>query len=292
MNLFLQLLANGVVNGAMFAVLASGFGLVYRGTGVFHVAYGGAFVLAAYLFYSLVTAAGLSWWTAGLVATGLGAVVGWAMEAGFYRPFFRRGTAHGAVMVASLGLGIVIENALALAYGNEIRALPRGLAESLVLGPVRLTTIQAAQFLVCGAVLAALALARHSRFFRVARAMGENAELLRIHGWPLERHRALVFALSGALAAVPACLMMVDVGMNVHAGMSHLLIAAVAVLAGGVARMEGWGLGGVVLALLQSLVVWQFSAKWMDLVAFVLLVAMLLFRREGLLGIAKRREET
>jgi branched-chain amino acid transport system permease protein len=122
--------------------------------------------------------------------------------------------------------------------------------------------------------------------------MGENPELLQVHGWRLGRYRALVFALSGALVAVPACLIMVDVGMDVHAGMSYLLIAAVAVLAGGVARVEGWVMGGFVLAVMQSLVVWKFSAKWMDLVAFVLLLAVLLFRREGLLGIRKRTEES
>lgn len=292
MNLFLQLLANGIVNGALFAVLAVGFGLVYRSIQVFHVAYGGAFVLAAYLFYSLVTMAGLGWWTGGLAAVAFSALFGWAMEVGFYHPFYRRRTAHGAVMVASLGLGIVVENVLALVCGNEIRAIPRDLAHAVTLGPVRLTTIQVGQFIVCAALLGGLVLARRLRFFQVVRAMGENAELLQVHGWRLKRYRALVFALSGALAAVPACLIMVDVGMDVHAGMSYLLIAAVAVLAGGVARMEGWVLGGVVLAILQSLVVWKLSAKWMDLVAFVLLIAVLLFRREGILGISRRTEET
>lgn len=292
MNLFLQLLANGMVNGAMFALLAVGFGIVYRSVQVFHVAYGGAFVLAAYLFYSLVTFAKLGWWTGGLAAVALSALFGWAMESGFYGPSYRRGTALGAVMVASLGLGIVIENVLALIYGNEIRAIPRELARAVTLGPVRLTVIQLAQIAVCAAVLLGLATAARMRFFRVVRAMGENAELLQVHGWRLGRYRALVFAFSGALVAVPACLIMVDVGMDVHAGMSYLLIAAVAVLAGGVDRMEGWVLGGVMLAILQSLVVWKFSAKWMDMVAFVLLIAVLLFRREGILGIRKRTEET
>lgn len=292
MNLMLQLLANGIVNGAMLAVLATGFGFVYRNARVFHVAYGAAFVLTAFLFHSLVTLAGVGWWTAGVVTVGLGALAGWMMETGFYGPFFRRGTSAGAVMVASLGLGLVIENALALIYGNEVRAIPRGLAESVTLGPVRLTTIQVVQLFVCDAVLVTLAAASRLRFFRVVQAMGENAELLQVHGWRLARYRGMVFALSGALAAVPACLIMVDVGMDVHVGLSYLLLAAVAVLAGGVARRSGWVLGGVLLATLQSLVVWQFSAKWMDLVAFALLVAMLLFRREGLLGVHKRVEES
>lgn len=292
MNLLLQLTANGIVTGALFAVLAAGFGLVYRNVGVFHIAYGGSFVLAAYLFHSLVTIVGLGWWIAGLLAVALSALFGWAMERAFYRPFYRRGTAHGAVMVASLGLGIAIENVLALIYGNEIRAIPRGLAQTMALGPVHLTSIQVAQFIICGVVLLALAAGFRSRFFRVIRAMGENATLLQVNGWRLDRYRALVFALSGALAALPACLIMLDVGMDVHAGISYLLIAAVAVLVGGVPIMGGWVLGGFLLAIFQSLVVWQFSARWMDLVAFVLMLVVLLFRREGLVGMRKRTEET
>jgi branched-chain amino acid transport system permease protein len=291
MSLLFQLLANGMVNGALFAVLAVGFGLVYRSTRVFHIAYGAAFVLSGCLFYTLVTAIGLDWWVAGVLTVGLGAFVGWLMEVGFYGPFFRRGTAFGAVMVASLGLGIIIENGLALVYGNETHSIPRALAGSVMLGPVRLTTIQITELVVCGFVLVGLALASRLKFFRVIKALGENGELLQIQGWRLSQYRMLVFALSGALAAVPACLIMVDMGMDVHVGMSYLLLASVAVLAGGVARMSGWVLGGVILAVLQSLVVWKFSAKWMDIVAFALLIVILLSRREGLLGVKRRAEE-
>ena len=292
MTLFLQLLANGLVNGVMFAVLAVGFGLVYRSIRVFHMAYGAVFVLAAVGYHSLVTIAGFGWWGGGVLAVVLSALFGWAIEAGFYHPFYRKGTAPGAIMVASLGLGIVIENGLALIYGNEVLAIPRGLAQPVMFGSVRLTTIQVAQFVICSLVLGSLGLANRFRCFRVLRAMGENSELLQVHGWRLGRYRALVFAISGALAAVPACLVMVDVGMDVHAGMSYLLVGAVAVLVGGVFRTEGWVLGGVVLAMLQSLVVWKFSARWMNLVAFMLLIAVLMLRREGFLSIRKRTEES
>jgi branched-subunit amino acid ABC-type transport system permease component len=234
---------------------------------------------------------GLTWAIAGATAAALSALAGWAMEAGFYGPFHRRGTAPGAVMVASLGLAIVIENSLALLYGNEIHAIPRDIAASLSFGPVRLTTLQLAQLGLCSTLLLGLAWARRLPFFRLVRAMGENPELLLVLGGRLSRLRAAVFALSGALVAVPACLTMADVGLDVHAGMSQLLIAAVAVLAGGVARVEGWLLGGFLLALLQSLIIWQFSTKWLDLVAFALLLVVLFFRREGLLGVRKRAEE-
>lgn len=292
MTPFTQLFANGLVNGTLFALLATGFGLVYRSTGVFHIAYGGSFVLAAFVFHSLVTLGGLSWSLAGIGTIAISALAGWAMETAFYGPFFRRRTASGAVMVASLGLATVIENTLALIYGNELRAIPRELALVITFGPVRLTEIQLAQLGVGFFVLIVLAWVRRLPLFRLVRAMGENPELLLVHGGRLNRLRSFVFALSGALAAVPACLIMIDVGMDVHSGLSAMLIAAVGVLAGGISRVEGWVLGAFLLAILQILVVWQFSTKWLDLVAFLLLLIVLLFRREGLLSNPTRVEES
>jgi branched-chain amino acid transport system permease protein len=74
--------------------------------------------------------------------------------------------------------------------------------------------------------------------------------------------------------------------------MSYLLIATVAVLVGGLNSYMGWVCGAMTLAILQSLVVWKFSARWMDLVTFALLVVILLFRPQGLLARLQRVEET
>lgn len=292
MNLFLQLLANGVVNGAMFALLAIGFGLVYRCLRVFHVAYGACFVLSAFIYYQLVTRGGCDWWLAGLGAAVGSAVVGAVLEFAFYGPFYRRETASEAILVASLGLAIMLENVMALMFGNEIVAIPRDLSPAMTIGPVRLTMIQVSQFAISVAVSGLVFFLMRLRAFKIVLAMGENPELVQALGYSIPKYRMLVLGLASSIAAVPACLVMTDVGMDVHAGMSYLLIAAVAVLAGGVARAPGWLLGAFVLAILQSVVIWKFSAKWTDVVAFALLLGVLLFRREGLLGTQKRREET
>ncbi|MCC7336419.1 MAG: branched-chain amino acid ABC transporter permease [Pirellulaceae bacterium] len=291
MNLLLQLLANGIVNGAMFALLAIGFGLVYRSLRVFHVAYGACFVLSAFVYYLLVTCGGWPWWLAGLGSIATSAAIGTLMEAGFYWPFYRRRISSEAVLVASLGLAIMLENVMALLFGNEVAAIPRGLSQSVTLGPVRLTMIQIAQFAICTSVASAVFLLLRLPSFKIVLGMGENTELVQTLGHSLPRYRMLVLGLASGIAAVPACLVMTDVGMDVHAGMSYLLIAAVAVLAGGVARAPGWLLGAYLVAVLQSVVIWKFSAKWTGLVAFALLLAILLFRREGLVGLHKRKEE-
>jgi branched-chain amino acid transport system permease protein len=130
------------------------------------------------------------------------------------------------------------------------------------------------------------------RLFTAIWAMGDQPDLVPVLGMPLMRYRSAVLMLSAVLAAAPACMITLDVGMNPHMGLSYLLVAAVAALAGGLDRYSGWILGGFLLAILQSFVVWSFSDKWMDLVTFSILIIVLMVRPAGLLGTTRRLEET
>ena len=293
MELLLQLVVNGLVNGTLFALLACAFGLVYRSLRIFHIAFAGLFLVAPYAAWSTHTWLGMPVWLAvglGVAAAGL---AGYGIEQILYRPLYRRKTSGGAVIVASLGAFIIIQNLVALMFGNDIMTFERGLAQRFELGPVGLTDIQIVQFSVASVALAAFGLAiRRVRLFKILWAMGDEPELVPVLGLPLMRYRALVFVTSGVLAGLAGGLIAVDVGIDPHMGMSYLLVAAVAVLAGGIDRFSGWVLGAVVLALLQSLMVWQFSAQWMDLVTFGVLIAILVFRPHGMLGLRKRLEET
>lgn len=292
MNLPLQLLANGVVNGALFGVMACAFGLVYRSARVFHIAFAGLFLVGPYAAYAANTWLGFPSWAAIVVGVLVAAGGGYGVERALYRPFLRRNATAGAVMIASLGALIIIENLLALIFGNEIRMIERGLARRIALGPLSLTSIQGIQFTVCALALIGLGMAiRKIRAFKAIWAMGDEPGLIPVLGLPLMRYRATVFALSAGLGGLAGCLIGLDVGIDPHMGMSYLLIAAVAVLAGGIDRYTGWIAGGFILAVLQSLVVWKFSAKWMDLATFAVLIAVLLFRPQGLFGVQKRLEE-
>ena len=185
-----------------------------------------------------------------------------------------------------------MENLLALLFGNEIRTVQRSMDSRVTLGPVTLTSIQIWQLGLCVVALAALAWATlRIRAFTIIWAMGDEPDLVPALGLPLMRYRSLVFSLSAGMGGLAGCLIGWDVGVDPHMGMSYLLIAAVAVLAGGIDRYAGWVLGGFILAILQSLMVWKLSAKWMDLVTFTLLIGVLLFRPQGMLGLKKRLEE-
>jgi len=292
MNLFLQLLANGLVNGALFALLAVAFGLVYRCARVFHIAFAGLFLLGPYTSWWVSSRLGFGIWAAIPMGMLGGAVASWLSERVLYRPLMRRRASPAAVIVASLGFFVLVVNLVALGFGNEVWVIERGLSHRVMLGPVGLTVIQIWQFFLGVTVVAALDWStRRLKMFKILWAMGEEPELVPVLGLPMDRYRSILFLLSGALSALAGGLIGYDVGIDPQMGMSYLLIAAVAVLAGGIDSYRGWVLGGFAVAVLHSLTVWQFSAKWIDLATFAVLIAVLVFRPQGMLGIRKRLEE-
>ena len=292
MKLLLQLLVNGLVNAAIYGMLAVGFGLVYRTTSIFHIAYGGIYVFAAYFFYVFASLLHIPVLISGLISVLLTAFLGFLIEKGVYLPFYKKRAGSGVVLIASLGLFIVMENLVAMVFGNEVKVVAKGIEPSFNIGPVVLTRVQLVE-LISG-ILAMGGfwwVIRKMKVFKAIWAMGDEPELVPVMGIPLFRLRALVFALSSAFAALVACMVSWDVGLDPHMGMSYLLIAVVAVIFGGIDSYAGWVIGALVLAELQSLAVWKFSARWMDLITFALLVLILLTRPQGLLGAKKRLEE-
>lgn len=292
MNLFLQLLSNGIIQGMLVACLAVGFGMVYRSFRIFHIALGAQFIVSCYglYFFAMVTKLPLTLAIMATLALSIGFC--WLIEFMVYRPFYRKRNTGGVVMIASLGILIVTENLLALAFGNKVETMSNEFEPSVVMAGVRFTRIQLIQFSVGSGLFCVLGLLiNKGRYFKAIWAMGEEPELIPVLGLPFNRIRLLVMAISGIMTAVPAILISYDIGMDPHVGMHYMLLGSVAVFFGGVDRYWAWGLGALVLCVLQSLTVWQFSARWIDLVTFGVLICVLMFRPQGLLGMRKRLEE-
>ena len=199
MNLLIQLLANGVVNGAVFAVLACAFGLVYRSLEVFTLPLG-VFLIPPYVVFAarfwLNAPVGLAV-SFGLMA---GLVVGYLIERLLYGPLALRKASSAAVLVASLGAYVVLENVFAVIFGNDTRTIQNGLVGQLHFGLISLAYIQVLQLSICAVTLAGLAAAiERVKEFKVFWAMGDEPELIPILGLPLTRFCRLVFTLSAGL---------------------------------------------------------------------------------------------
>lgn len=292
MDLFLQLTVNGLVQGALVACLAVGFGFIARAFRVFHVAMGAEYVFSGCIFYAAAALWKLPPPAAVAVTVVMSIAFAEVIEFAVYRPFDRRGASGGVKMVASLGVLIVTENVLSLIFGNEVKTIPHPTPAVYAFRGVSITSLQLLQlgvstaFFSVGGLLLAKWLPLKS-----ALALGDSPELMRALAIRTGGVRALAAAFAGVAVSVPAMLITADTGIEPHSGMKWLLVASVAAFFGGRDRYCAWGAGAVVLGLAQSLAVWKIPAQWSDTVAFALLLAVLAVRPRGLFGAALRTEE-
>jgi len=289
--MLLQLLANGLCAGALYAIVALGFGLIYRTTGVFHFAHGAVYTIAAYLLYLFGATIGLPPLGAVLIALIGAAFSGVLSEVVVYRPIARRISSPLATMIGSFGIYLFVVNTIALIAGNETKVLRPGVDVTFTLGSIILTRFQLFAFFAFVALLVAFVFFKRTQLGRLLSAFADNPMLVEVLGWNTSTIRIGVFAAGSILAGIAASLSALDVGMDPYVGMSALLMSAVAVIVGGVKVFEGAIVGGILLGIVQSLVVWQLSARWMDVFTFIILVLFLLLRPEGLLGKQVRLEE-
>jgi len=292
MNLFLQLLLNGLINGCAFALVALGFALICNTTRVFHFAHGAVYTLSGYLFYSFYTQ---QQWPMGLAIPAtllLAALTGILIDIIVYRPLDKKGASTMMHMLSSLGLYIIIVNVICMVYGNNSKILVSGLLPTVKFGGLMLNVVQiwtAATFVVV--FIALTVTLRLSSLGLKLRAMRDNPTLLALNGVSANRMRLFVFGTGSALCALAGILVGLDVGIDPHVGMTMVVLAAVALIVGGIGIFEGAAFGALLLGALQSIAVWQMSARWQDMVTFLVLVVFLLFRPQGIMGRRGRMEE-
>ena len=289
----LQFLVNGLCLGAIIAIVGLGFGLVYNTTRVFHLAHGGIYVLTGYVAWLAIVLwkLPLVWGIplALIVAALAGMFIDWAV----YQPLARRSASTAVIMISSVGVQIVLENLLVLIFGSQPQILRSSFVRTLNIGSIILTYVQVAQLLF-GVVLTVSfwLFLKHTRVGQVCRAISDDETLSRVLGVRTARVHLLVFALGSIFAGVGSILVALDVGLDPYVGFSVVLTAAVACIIGGLQNFLAPAIGGFLLGIVQSLVIWQTSAQWKEAVTFGLLILFLLIRRQGLFGFYKRAEET
>jgi len=285
MDLLLQLLVNGFINGCHYALLGVGFGLIFATTQVVHFAYGPIYALTAYIAWYTATALGAPLWLAVLIAAAAAAVIGPVTYLGVYRPFQRRQSSDLVILIASLGLLIVIENLIGILFGAGSRVI-EGVNFSVFLwGPVVFTGVhvwQVASLAVIGGAL--FLFLRYTRFGKAILAMTDNPEMARIVGIDTRRVSIAVFAIGSAVAAAPAVLVLLKDSATPHMGFHAVFMAFVAVVIGGIGSLRGAVLGGMLLGLAEGVGLWGIPTEWQSSIAFIVLFVVILLRPQGLLG--------
>lgn len=291
MSEFLELTFAGVALGARYALVALGFVVIFRATGVINFAHGGLLLIGAYLTYAFLGDPGLPFALAVLAAMVCTAVLGAGIERVVLRPLVGR-PVYAAIMV-TIGLLFVLEQAASTVWGSDALTLgdPWGLdtvtAGSVVMPVKDLWTIG----LAAAALAAFFAVFRWTRIGIAMRATAADPEAALAQGISAGRVTAISWASAAALATVA--------GVTFAAGPSALspgltsvaLVAFPAMILGGMDSPGGAVLGGLIIGLVQSLTAgyqedilpWA-GENVSTVMPFVVMILILLVRPYGLFG--------
>lgn len=287
--IILQFIANGLVMGSIYALVALGFALIYNTTRIFHIAYAVLYMFSPYMFLSLYNYIGCPFYVAFIVSIFLTVLLSLAIEQFVYQPLNRINSSLNIAMISSIGVMIVVINAIALFYGNETKIINNNISQTLSLNTIILTDIQLWQFGVSVVIIGLFFLfLKFSKFGIRTRAIRDDAVLSRVFSINVKKIRLILFALSAFFVAVAGNLVAYDVGMDPYVGMPILLTAVVALIVGGIGNFAAPVLGGFIIGMMQSITVLISSARWQDAVIFTLLIIFLMFRPQGILGEKQR----
>ncbi len=284
--MFLQLFINAICAACVYMLVAFGFGLIYATARFFHFAHAVVFTSGAYFTYLLSVQVGLPLLASIPMAVALTVLLGCLLEFCIYRPLRHRGSSPLVLLLASFGIYIVLQNTISMAFGDDTKSLEIGVVEQglLVFG-ARVTLVQVTIIVVSIALLATLwGFMRATRTGLAMRAVASDPGLARLTGIDSDRVILWAIAAGSGLAGIAGILVALDVNMTPTMGVNVLMMGIVAVIIGGIDSIPGVALGALLLGMAQHLGTWRIGSQWQDAIAFVILLAFLLFRPEGFMG--------
>ena len=278
--------------GAVYALIAIGYTLIFGVLGMLHLAHGEVFMVGAFVGLVVTTAYSgnvMLALAAAMLATGL---LGVLIERVAFRPL--RGAHHLAPLATTIGAGIALQETARWYFGPEQKGFPSTIALRLwEIGPLRMSSVQV--FILASAVVlmaaVSLFLAR-TRAGRAVRATAEDPTVAGLLGVNVGAVIVLVFFVASALAGAAGVL--VGLAYNsVHPfiGVQMGIKGLVVMLLGGLGNVPGAMVGGLVLGVLEVLGVAYFASSYRDAFAFGAVMLMLLVRPEGLLGLRLSRRD-
>ena len=212
-----------------------------------------------------------------------------AVELFVYRPLKLKKASLNVAMIASIGVMTILVNLIAMFFGNDTKVIDNSIQKTFVYGDIIITTPQMYQLLGgLAVILIFMFFMRYSRLGVQFRALSSDDVLFEALGYCVKQTRNILFLLSGVFVALASCLTVYDVGLDPHMGMNVLINAMVAMIIGGVGRFNTCILGGLLLGILQSLVVYQFASNWQNAITFLVLLLFLFLRPQGIAGYKQR----
>jgi branched-chain amino acid transport system permease protein len=304
-----QLIANSLIAGAIYALVALGFNLIYGTTKFFNLTHGVVAAVGGYTVYFLIkkfpvlaggdvssaagdvvgSASGLG--NLGIVITTIAGVavaafVGWLLNRFLFKKLRERKASQMVFLVASLGAFTCLQAFIAILFTSQFQTLSSGAGDIVtynVFGGI-ITQVQLVIIISVFVIMIALGLfLKKSLFGKSVEAISDNEQVAKIVGINTEKTIAIVCVIGSAIAGLAGVYVGYDTGLEPTMGMALLLKGVIASIIGGIGNVYGGVLGAFLLGFVENFGIWKISGEWKDAIAFTMLIVFLLVRPQGIL---------
>jgi branched-chain amino acid transport system permease protein len=280
-----ELIFQGLVRGAMYALMGIGLSLIFGILGVVNFAHGEFFMLGTYVMYFVAAALGLPF-VAGVAAAAIVLfVVGVLVERALLEPLRRRAGRDWLLdsFVLTIGLMVILQNLALLGFGSRRRGVTSLVDGSMVVGDVTITYERLA-ILALAVVMVGL-LAAYIKFSatgKAIRATAQHPEAAQTLGIDINRIYTVAFGIGAALAGAAGALLISIFPAFPTVGYQPVLKSFAVVILGGLGSIPGAIAGGFVLGIVEAYAIFFMSAGWQSVLTPLIIILVLVFRPQGL----------
>jgi branched-chain amino acid transport system permease protein len=283
-SIYLNVTVSGLLTGLVYGLMALGLSVIFGVVRVVNFAHGEMMTVAMYLAIVAFNAFGLDPLVMVVPLAGALFALGYALQAGIINPFINRPEHSQFILLVAVAL--IIVNLLLIVFGPDARNVQTSYSfDSFALGAL---IVDATKVYAAGvSVLIAAALFAFFRFAllgKAIRACADNYTGALVVGLDIKRLYALTFGIGAACVGAAGAMLVLLIDVTPALGPAYTLLAFVIVITGGLGSMPGALLGGVLIGLTEALAGLLFTPSAKSMFSFGLLVLVLLFRPQGLLG--------
>ncbi|MDD5318525.1 MAG: branched-chain amino acid ABC transporter permease [Candidatus Pacebacteria bacterium] len=286
MDIIPQLIANSIIAGALYALIALGFNLIYGATKFFNLTHGVIAAIGGYTVFFLTNSLGWNIYLAAVAGVLFAGLVGYGLEKILYKPLRKRKASQMILLVASLGAFTAMQAIIAIIFSSQFQTLSLGAGDLKtfnIFGGI-ITVVQLVMLVSALIIMVLLGvIMRWTMFGKAVEAISDEEEVAKVVGIHTNKIIGRVFFIGSAIAGLAGVLVGLDTGLEPTMGMSLLLKGVIASIIGGVGNVYGAVLGAFLLGFVENFGIWKISGEWKDAIAFGVLIIFLLFRPQGIL---------
>ena len=286
----MQLLVNGIIAGAIYSLVASGFSLIYSTNKFIHFAHGAVIAFSAYVLYYLFSVLGLNFILAVIISIIFASFLGYLMNLLVYKQLRKKHASYVILLIASVGILMLLQSLILIIFGADLKTIgliriTRGLEfGGALITPLQILIVFTSLILLVGFFF----FMKKSKFGKAMRAVSDNKDVAEIVGISSEKVYSWSFTLGSAIAGVAAVLIGLEQNLTPTMGTSLIIKGFAAAIIGGIGSTYGAVLGAFLVGIAENFGIGYLPSSYKDAIVFILLFIFLLIRPQGILGIKRR----